>query len=122
MVEEAHSSKLYNMILLCIGDGLALNIIEKAKSNNGNVECGYQAWNSLKTWFVDGTQKNTMIQHYEAKLHDLHLDIDTTATDFINNFKLYVWKLGRLKGVVWSDDKKIIMIQNAASMSKTSNC
>eukprot|EP00957_Ditylum_brightwellii_P053013 4019470-Ditylum_brightwellii.AAC.1 len=43
IVEEACSRKLYSMILSCVGDGSALNIIEKAKSNNGDVECGYQA-------------------------------------------------------------------------------
>eukprot|EP00957_Ditylum_brightwellii_P074174 5636208-Ditylum_brightwellii.AAC.1 len=48
VVEEAYSSKLYNMILLCVGDGSALNIIKKAKSNNSDIECGYEAWRRLK--------------------------------------------------------------------------
>eukprot|EP00957_Ditylum_brightwellii_P039109 2956848-Ditylum_brightwellii.AAC.1 len=52
IVEEAHSGELYNMILSCVGDGSALNIIEKAKNDNSDIKCGYQAWSRLKEWFL----------------------------------------------------------------------
>eukprot|EP00957_Ditylum_brightwellii_P094783 7217603-Ditylum_brightwellii.AAC.1 len=39
VVEEFCSGKLYNMILLCVGNGSALSIIEKAKSNNTDIKC-----------------------------------------------------------------------------------
>eukprot|EP00957_Ditylum_brightwellii_P086601 6589432-Ditylum_brightwellii.AAC.2 len=48
-----------------------------------------------------------MIQHYEARLCNLHLDVIMTANDFINNFQLCVQKLGELEGIVLSDEKKI---------------
>eukprot|EP00957_Ditylum_brightwellii_P130783 9977180-Ditylum_brightwellii.AAC.1 len=48
-----------------------------------------------------------MLQHFKGKLQDLCLGIDTTATDVINNFELFVWKLGKVKDTDWSDDKKV---------------
>ena len=105
-VETARSSELYNMILSCVGDGHALNTVEKVKDANAGVECGHLAWKALKDWYMDETQINTMIAHYEAKLKGLFLDRDTTATEYINNFELYVRKLEKLEGV-WSDDKKV---------------
>ena len=47
-----------------------------------------------------------MTAHYEAKLDDLHLDRDTTSTEFINNFERYVRKLEAIEGP-WVDAKKI---------------
>eukprot|EP00957_Ditylum_brightwellii_P172550 13136291-Ditylum_brightwellii.AAC.2 len=78
-----------------------------AKSNNRDVACGYEAWRKLEEWFLDDTQKNTMAQHFEGKLRDLCLDINVTATNFINNFKRFIQKLGKLEGTDWSDDKKV---------------
>eukprot|EP00957_Ditylum_brightwellii_P098985 7540171-Ditylum_brightwellii.AAC.1 len=56
---------------------------------------------------MDKTQNNMIVQHYEAKLRNLYLDINVTATDFINNFELYVQKLGKLEGVDWLGNKKV---------------
>eukprot|EP00957_Ditylum_brightwellii_P020703 1560628-Ditylum_brightwellii.AAC.1 len=81
VMEEACSGELYNMILSCVGDGSALNITKKTKSNNADIECGYEAWRRLKEWFLDNTQKNTMAQHFKGKLQDLRLDVNATATN-----------------------------------------
>ena len=46
-----------------------------------------------------------MIQHWEAKLNALNLDDDTTATDFINFFEMWVRIIEKMDGA-WSDSKK----------------
>jgi hypothetical protein len=106
LVQEARSKELYNMILSCVADGHALNTIEKVRDNNNGLECGYLAWKSLKDWYLDPTQRDNMIHHWERKLADIALDRDTSATEYINNFEMYVRKLSKL-GENWSDDKKI---------------
>lgn len=106
VAEEARSSELYNMILQCVGDGHALNTVEKARDDNNGLECGHEAWQALKSWYLDDSQKNQMIEHYESKLRNLSLDNDTTATEFINHYEMYVRKLEKLEGD-WSDDKKV---------------
>ena len=103
--EVARSSEIYNMILQCVGDVHALNTVEKSRDDNNGIECGHQAWKALKSWYLDDSQKNQMIEHYENKLRNLSLDSDTTATECINNFELFVRKLEKLEGT-WSDDKK----------------
>ena len=104
-IEETRSGELYYMILSCVSDGYALNTVEKSKVDNNDVACGYKAWEALKSWYMDPSQVSTMVAHYEGKLEDLSLDTDTTATEFINNFELYVRKLEKLEGA-WTDDKK----------------
>ena len=106
VVEENRSSELYYMLVSCVGDGHALNTVEKIYAANNNVACGYQAWTALKNWYMDASQVNTMIAHYEGKLNALILDNDMTATEFINNYELYVRKLEKLEGP-WTDDKKV---------------
>lgn len=104
--EVARSSELYNMLLECVGDGRALNTVEKVK-DSGGIECGFSAWTKLRQWYVDDTQKHTMIQHQENKLKDLVLNHDTTATAYINRFEMYVRKLEKVEKLTWDDKKKI---------------
>ena len=47
-----------------------------------------------------------MIAHWEKKLRNLQLDQDTSATEYINSFEMYVRKLTEL-GENWSDAKKV---------------
>ena len=105
-VEEARSKEFYNMILSCVADGHALNTIEKVRDDNDGLECGYLAWKALNDWYLDPTQIDSMINHWERKLSGIALDQDTSATEYINNFEMYVRKLVKL-GENWSDDKKI---------------
>ena len=106
VVEEARSKELYNMILSSVAEGHALNTIEKARDNNNGVECAYLAWKSLKDWYLDPTQVDSMISHWENKMDKTALDVDSTsATEYINNFEMYVRKLVKL-GKNWSDDKR----------------
>ena len=65
MIEEARSMELFNMILSCVGSGHALNMVEKIRDDNNGKECGYSAWKALKDWYLDGTQTDTMISHWE---------------------------------------------------------
>ena len=105
-VDEARSKELCNMILSCVADGHALNTIEKVRDDNQGLECGYLAWKALNDWYLDPTQVDSMISHWERKLANISLDQDTSATEYINNFEMYVRKLVKL-GENWSDDKKI---------------
>ena len=56
------------MILSCVSSGHALNTIEKVRDDNTGVECGYLVWKSLKDWYLDPTQVDSMIHHWENKL------------------------------------------------------
>ena len=47
-----------------------------------------------------------MVQHWETKLKALELDKDTSVTEFINYFEMYVWKLDKWRENR-SDDKKV---------------
>ena len=62
-VQEARSKELFNMILSCVAGGHALNTIEKVRDDNAGLECGYHAWKALKDWYLDPTQKDSMISH-----------------------------------------------------------
>ena len=64
VIEEAISKEHYNMILSCVSGGHALNIIEKVRDEKNGVECGYKAWKSLKDWYLDPTQVDSMISHW----------------------------------------------------------
>ena len=105
LIEEAQSSELFYMLQSCVGEGHALNTVDKAKDSNNGVACGYHAWKALNDWYMDPSQTNTMVAHYEGKLDDLTLDNDTTATEFINSFELYVRKLEKLE-TNWTDEKR----------------
>ena len=105
-VEEARTKELYNMLLSSVSDGHALNTIEKVRDDNSGLECGYLAWKALQDWYLDPAQKDSMIHHWEQKLKSITLDKDTSATEYINSFEMYVRKLVGL-GESWSDDKKI---------------
>ena len=85
VIEEARSTELFHMIYSCVGEGHALNVFEKVRDDNDNKEFGHAAWVALKAWYLDDTQKETMIKHYEAKMDSIILDKDTTATNYINN-------------------------------------
>ena len=111
-VEEARSAELYNMILSCVGIGHALNTVEKVKDENNGIECGCMAWKSLKERYLDDSQKSQMIGFYEKKLENLVLDVDTTATEYIDSFEMWVRKLEKLEGHDWSDDKKVREFKN----------
>ena len=63
VVEEARSKELYNMLLSCVSDGHALNTIEKVRDENNGLECGYLAWKALRDWYLDPTQKDSMVHH-----------------------------------------------------------
>ncbi len=90
-MEEARSKELFNMIFSCVAGGHALNAtIEKVHDDNNGLECGYLAWKSLKDWYLDPTQVDSMIFYWERKLGDVNLDVDTSATEYINNFEMYV--------------------------------
>ena len=105
LAQETRSSELYYMLQSCVGEGHALNTVEKSKDLNGGVACGYQAWKALKDWYMDPSQTSTMVAHYEGKLEDLTLDNDSTATKYINSFELFARKLEKLEGA-WSDEKR----------------
>ena len=60
-VEEARNKKLYNMILSYVTGGHALNTIEKVRDTNNWLEYEYKAWESLKDWYLDPIQKNSLI-------------------------------------------------------------
>ena len=47
-----------------------------------------------------------MISHWESKLDSLSLDNDTTCTEFVNLFEMYVRKLTKL-GETWGDDRMV---------------
>ena len=47
-----------------------------------------------------------MLEHYSSKLDSLILDDDSTATEFINNFDIFVRKIEKFDGK-WSEEKKI---------------
>ena len=105
-VEEARSKELFNMILSSTSRGHGLNVIEKVRDDNNGLECGFNAWKVLKDWYMDPNQKDLMIQHWETKLANIALDNDTSATEYINNFEMYVRKLTKL-GENWNDDKMV---------------
>ena len=105
-VAEARSMELFNMMLSSVGDGHALNTVEKVRDDNNGTECGYKAWTALKDWYMDPSQKDAMVSHWETKLDGITLNSDSSATEFINNFEMYVRKLTKL-GEAWGDDKQI---------------
>ena len=53
------------MLLNSVADGHALNLVEKARDDNGKVECGYTAWKALHDWYLSREQQDSMIAHWE---------------------------------------------------------
>ena len=88
-VEEAHSKELFNIILSSALRGHALNVVEKVRDDNNGLECGYNGWKTLKDWYMDPNQKDLMIQHWESKLTNISLNVDSSATEYIKNFEMY---------------------------------
>ena len=105
-VEKERSSELYNMLLSSVSDGSALNIVEKVKDENSNIECGHKAWTALKEWYTDSSQTKTIVKFYSNKLRNLFLDRDTSASNYINDFEIYVRKIEKYEGP-WTENKKI---------------
>ena len=81
------------MILLCVEGGHALDTIEKVHDDKNGVECGYKACKSLKDWYLDPNQADSIISHWESKLDATSLDQDTYAMEYINNFEIYDQKI-----------------------------
>ena len=118
VVTGARSKELYNMILLCVAGGHALNTIEKVRDRNRNVKCGYKAWIALKDWYLDRNQVDSMISHWEIRLESTVLDVDTSATEYIKKFDMYVRKLIKI-GENWTDDKKVREFKNQFRIQTT---
>ena len=114
VVAEARSKELYNMILSCVAGGHTLNTTEKVCDSNRNIECGYKAWIALKDWYLDLTQVDSMISHWESILESTVLDVDTSATEYINNFEMYARKLMK-HGENWTDNKKVREFKKSVS-------
>ena len=95
------------MLVSFTRDGHALNIVEKAKDDNGSVEHGFTAWTALNTWYLDQLQVNQVISNYETLIEALVLVCDQTATEYINHFEIYTQKLGKLEKAPWSDKKRV---------------
>ena len=110
--EVKRQEELYNIILAAVLKGHACDIVEKLKDDANIGENGYEAWKALKAWYMDPSQKSTMIDYYTGKLNALVLDRDTTATEFINNFCSYMRKLENLEDIPWSDEKKLREFKN----------
>ena len=72
------------MLLSCVGNGCDLNTAKKVKINLCGTKFVYHAWKALKCCHMDESHKNSMVEHYEAKLKDIYLDHDTSATKYIN--------------------------------------
>ena len=96
LIEETRSKELFKIILSFVADSHALNTIVKVRDDNNNLECEYLAWKPLKDWYLDPTQINSMIHISERKLDGISLDRDTSATEYIKNFEVYVKKLTKL--------------------------
>ena len=94
------------MLLLCVGSVHSLNTSKGVKIDVGGTECGYHSCNSLEGWYMDESQKNTMVEHWESIIKDIPLNRDTSTTNHINTFELYVHKLEKLE-VSWTDGNKI---------------
>jgi hypothetical protein len=110
--EVKRKEELYNIILAAVLKGHACDIVEKLKDDANIGENGYEAWKALQAWYMDPSQKSTMIDFYIGKLNALALDRVTTATEFINNFCSYMRKLESLEDVTWSDEKKLREFKN----------
>ena len=104
--EVARDSHLYNMILSAVRKGHAHSRVEKLKDEPGIGESGYHAWKTLSEWYLDPSQKSLMLNHYSTKLDALFLDDNTSATEYINKFDLYVRKIEKLDGL-WSEEKRL---------------
>ena len=83
-----------------------MNTIKKVRDDKNGVECGYKAWKFLKGWYLDPTQVDSIISHWESKLDATSLDQDTSATDYINNFEMYTQKLEKISEN-WTDKKRV---------------
>lgn len=105
--EKARNAELFNMLLSAVRLGHARNIVEKVAEDPNVGECGHSAWRALKTWYMDPAVKRVMADHYTNKLDVLVLDKDISATQFMQSFDLYVRKIEKFEGQVWSEDKKI---------------
>ena len=105
VIKEVRSKELYNMILSCGACGHALNTIKKVCNDNNGVEFKYKACKSFKNWYIDLTQVDSMISHWESKCDATSLDQDTSATYYINNFEMYAQKLENLTEN-WTDKEK----------------
>ena len=47
---------------------------------------------------MDESQNNEMMAHFETTFQDIYLNCDTSATNYIQNFKLYVQNLEKQEG------------------------
>ena len=85
--EETRTSELYNMLLSCVGDGHTLNTVEKVNINLGGTKCGYHYLKALNNFYMDSSQKNVIMAHYKAKLKDIYLNYNTSATAYTTFFE-----------------------------------
>lgn len=104
--EVARNAELYNMILSAVRTGHAHSRVESLKDDPTVGESGFHAWKALAQWYLDPSQKSLMLEHYSTKLDSLLLDDDGSATEFINNFDLFVRKIEKFDGA-WTEAKKI---------------
>ena len=97
---------LFNIILSCISDGNALNIVEKIWDNNNVKECKQYARKYLKDWYLDDTKEDYTIYHCETELKIIAFDPDTSCTEYINNLEMYVWQISKIDEN-WTDEKNV---------------
>ena len=102
--EIDRDEEFFHMIMSSVGVSHAQNVVEKSELDNG--ESGHSLWKAMEKWYMDPSRIDAIIDYWDTKLGSLRLDIDTSATEFINNFEIIVRNIEKHEGP-WSDFKKV---------------
>jgi hypothetical protein len=88
VLAQARNKELAHIFTAAIYQGTAKHILDSVVGEDGH---GY--WQALKTWFGTDSVSRSIIEHYRGKLHHLQMNIDTSASEYINTFVLCSNKL-----------------------------
>ena len=102
--EVDRDEEFFHMNMSAVGVSHASNVVEKSEIDNG--ESGHLLWKAIEKWYMDPSRVDAIIDYWDTKLSCLKLDINTSPTEFINNFEIIVCKIEKYKGL-WSDFKKV---------------
>ena len=90
--EKQQNIKFFYMLVNAVSQGDANHIIQVDTTQDG-----HKGWTDIQTYYNSDTSIALVVQHYQAKMRDLELNADSTASAYINEFKYVVkiWKSTR---------------------------
>ena len=91
---QAENELVFLHLQVAIAEGHAAHLVDQFEATLD----GYLAWQALTEWYDGDTVRHKLAEELRQALENLRLQSTTSASDYINKFKLYTNQLSVIPG------------------------